>query len=455
VAAELDRWYGDGDWTHDPWFLDAEDDVFVSMGFALDARRESAANLAKLYTPEVCRAIREDPEGGYGIAVLMFHRYWPGMLIPLLEVGRDLGVVQPWDDARLLTRLTKRDQFHEAALELRVLANLQRQHYSCERVPEDSSKKTPDLRTKIGLEWHDVEIKAVHPSPVDDAAESLHQRLSRAEMHVPGFELQLLGGEAFATRATSDATGVMKEAEAIVDAFVSAASAVRDARKPGDYPAPPYGFIRAIAGPTFGSVTPVVMPELSQHRRVVKAIRLVRRAAEQLRTRRGIALIGVWRSAHLIQLADAIQAAAREEAETFRTCHMVVLVDSVPDHGAGYGSIPLALPVQVHERRPLTKAQLKFASIAAGNGRRQASFVRQAEPDEPAVELTTTRRKFTAVSLGAASLPVGGGTMKFYLDGRSPEVLATNQDCAPESAEDTGAGHAAAPSSVPSSTRRG
>ena len=129
-------WDGDCDWTHEPWFLQGEDDVFVAMGFPLAARREAAANLARLYTPTVCRAIREDPVSGYGMAILLFHSYWPGMLIPLLKVGRDLGVVAPWNDASFLTRLTKRNEFHEAAFELRVLANLRRRGYRCERVPE-------------------------------------------------------------------------------------------------------------------------------------------------------------------------------------------------------------------------------------------------------------------------------------------------------------------------------
>ena len=78
MVTGMERWESDGDWTNDPWFLESEDDVFVSMGFPLNARQESAANR---------RAIREDPGSGYGIAVLLFQRYWPGMLIPLLEVG--------------------------------------------------------------------------------------------------------------------------------------------------------------------------------------------------------------------------------------------------------------------------------------------------------------------------------------------------------------------------------
>lgn len=143
------RWDGDCDWTHEPWFLQGEDDVFDAMGFPLAARREAAANLARLFTPAACRAIREDPESGYGSVILLFYCYWPGLVIPLLEVGRDLGVVAPWNDAGLLTRLTKRNEFYEAAFELRVLANLRRRGYRCERVSESSARKTPDVRVQI------------------------------------------------------------------------------------------------------------------------------------------------------------------------------------------------------------------------------------------------------------------------------------------------------------------
>lgn len=428
VFSGLNRWEADGDWTKEPWFLESEDDVFASMGFPLEARREAAANLAKLYTPEVCRSIQEDPEGGYGIAVLLFQRYWPGMLIPLLEVGRDLGVVAPWGDPSLLRRLTKRNEFYEAALELRVLANLRRRRYRCERVPEHPSNKTPDVRVQIGLEWHDVEVKAVHPSPIDDAAEILHGRLSAGDIHVPGLNLTLASGEEFAKRANSDLHGVMKEADAIVDAFTQAASAVRAAGVPGDYPVPPYGFIRAVPGSRFGSVTPAVMPDLSQERRVVKALRLVRRAAEQLTTRRGIAIVGVWHAANLFQMAEAVQMEASKQPDAFGTCHMVVLTDSVTDETREYGSIPLALPVQVHERRQLSKAQLRFASAAAGNGRNAATFVRPAMPGEAGVAPRTTRRQVTSVSLGSVQFPTGGGRAVFHFDGRPPEVIPASRD---------------------------
>jgi hypothetical protein len=420
----------DCDWSHDPWFLRGEDDHFVAMGFPLAARRDAAANLARLYTPTVCRAIREDPVSGYGMVIFLFHCYWPGLLVPLLEVGRDLGVVAPWDDTGLLTRLTKRNEFYEAAFELRVLASLRRRGYRSERVPEDPPRKTPDLRVQIGTEWHDVEIKAVHPSPIDDAAETLHERLMMRNLLVPGLRLTLLGGEELRRRATHELAGVLKEADAIADAFAETASDIRATRKPGDYPVPGYGLIHAVPGPRFGSVTPMVMPDLSQRRRIVKAMRLARRATEQLKTRRGITLIGVWHSANLLRLAERIRAEARERPTEFRTTHMVVLVDSVTDEKReyGYGSIPVALPVQVHERRQLTKAQLRFAKAAAGDGGRDSTFVRAAKPGERGVALRTTRLPHTAVSLGSASLPVGGGTVQFYFDGRPPEVSPLDDD---------------------------
>jgi hypothetical protein len=293
---------------------------------------------------------------------------------------------------------------------------------------EHPSSKTPDIRVQIGLEWHDVEIKAVHPSPIDDAAEELHRRLSAGDMLVPGLNLTLVGNNDFASRAGTALDSIMREADAIVRAFADAASRVRTAAVPGEYEAPPYGLIRAVPGPRFGSVTPALMPELSQERRVVKAMRLVRRAAEQLTTRRGIAITGVWHAANLLDLAEAVRSEARKQPNAFRCCHMVVLIDSVTDESTGRRSIPIALPVQVHERRALTKAQLRFASAAAGDGGNQARFVRAAKPGEPGVTLRTTRRPVTSVSLGSAAMPIGGGTMTFHFDGRPPEVSPLEDD---------------------------
>lgn len=113
---------------------------------------------------------------------------------------------------------------------------------------------------------------------------------------------------------------------------------------------------------------------------------------------------------------------ARARPAEFRSAHLVVLVDSVTDEKREYGSIPIALPVQVHERRQLTKAQLRFATAAAGDGGRDSTFVRAAKPGEPSVALRTARRERTAVSLGSASVPVGGGRMRFHFDARPPEV---------------------------------
>ena len=121
---------------------------------------------------------------------------------------------------------------------------------------------------------------------------------------VPGLSLTLLSSEEFRRRATDDLDGLLTEVDSIAKAFAETASAVRTTGQPGDYQVPGYGLIRAVPGPPFGSVTPMVMPDLSQGRRIVKAMRLVRRAAEQLKTRRGIALIGVWHSANLLHLAE-------------------------------------------------------------------------------------------------------------------------------------------------------
>lgn len=89
MATEL----GAGEWAEPPWFALEHDDVFTAMGFPLAARQVAALHLKRVFTPEVCREIAADPERSNGPVITLFQRCWPGLLIPLLEVGRDLGIV--------------------------------------------------------------------------------------------------------------------------------------------------------------------------------------------------------------------------------------------------------------------------------------------------------------------------------------------------------------------------
>lgn len=402
MGEELENW-ARGDWSERPWFALEDDDVFTAMGFPLQDRRDAAAHLNRVFTPKVCREIAADPKRGYGSVICLFHPCWPGLLIPLLEVGRDLGIVDPWADAALLKRLTRRDTFHETAFELRVLANLIRASYRAKRIPEDPSSRTPDLEVHVGLDKYELELKGVSDSPIDAAADVVSESLVGATLFVPGLHLELRGSESLSARAFEKLNAVLAEIPQIVAAFEACSAAIRQGGgKPGVYEVPEYGAIHAIPGPAGGSVTPVVLPDLPAAKRTNKLVRLARDASRQFTQRRGVAVLGVRRSADMLQVAEAIKTAAAEAPAAFTKCHMVVLVDDVRDPVRDYGSIPLALPVQVHARRQVSRAQERLAAVAAGRGGRNALFIRPARPGEPGLGMGTVRRAMTSTVIGSA-----------------------------------------------------
>lgn len=400
VDDELQSW-ARGEWAEPPWFTLEDDELFTAMGFRLEARKEAAVHLRGVFTPDVCREIAADPKRGNGPVITLFQRSWPGLLIPFLEVGRDLGTVQPWSDPALLKRLERRATFRETAFELRVLANVIRAGYRAKRIPENPSHRTPDLEVQVGLDTYELELKGVSDSPIDEAADAVSEALLRAEVIVGGLHLELRGSEELSARTFENLNAVLAELPHIVGAFEACCTAIRESGgKPGVYQVPGYGMIHAIPGPVDGSVTPVVLPDLPAEKRVNKVIRLVRDASRQFTQRRGIAVVGVRRSAHMLEAAEAIQAAAAEHPAAFAKCHMVVLVDDLRDPVRDYGSIPLALPVQVHARRQMSRAQERLAAVAAGRGGRSAQFIRAARPGELGVQVGTVRRAMTSTVIG-------------------------------------------------------
>ncbi|MBI5066941.1 MAG: hypothetical protein HZB56_01790 [Deltaproteobacteria bacterium] len=390
------------DWSASPWFTQGEDEIFTAMGFPLHARRDAVAHLRRVFTTEVCREIAVDPKRFYGKAALFFQECWPGLLVPLLDVGTDLGVTQPWSDEGLLKRLTRRATFDDAAFELRVLSNLLRGRYPARRIPEAPPQKTPDLEVQVGLDRYEVELKAVNDSPLDVAAETINEQLLRADVIAPGLHLELRGSEELAERAFEDLDGVLAEARAVVAAYEACVSGIRrEGAKPGVYEAPPYGTIHAVSGPEGGSVTPVVLPALPDYKRINKLVRLVRDACRQFSRRKGVAVVGVHRTADMLDTSEAIKAAAAADPAAFSKCQMVVLVDSVKDPNREYGAIPLVVAVQVHARRELSKALVRMAAVAAGRRGRSASFIRRTLPGEEGFAMGTVRRAMTAATIPA------------------------------------------------------
>lgn len=365
------------------------------------ARQDAAVHLKRVFTPEVCREIAADPKRGNGSVITLFHQVWPGLVLPLLEVGSDLGIVQPWGDPLLLKRLARRDTFRETAFELRVLANLIRAGYQATRIPEVHARRTPDLEVRLGLDRYELELKGVSDSPIDEAADAVSEALLHRDVIVGGLHLELRGSDKLSARAFEDLKGVLVDLPQIAAAFEGAVAAIRaSGGMPGVYEVPGYGSIHAIPGPVGGSVTPVVLPDLPVAKRVNKLVRLVRDASRQFTRRPGIAVVAVRRTAHMLDAAEAVKAAAAEDPDAFAKCHMVVLVDDVKDPVLDYGSIPLALPVQVHARRQMSRAQERLAAVVGGRGGRAARFIRPALPGEQVIPMGIVKRAMTSVVIG-------------------------------------------------------
>lgn len=102
----------------------------------------------------------------------------------------------------------------------------------------------------------------------------------------------------------------------------------------------------------------------------------------------------------MLEAAEAIRAAAAGDSAAFAKCHMAVLVDDIRDPVLDYGSIPLALPVQVHARRQMSRAQERLAAVVAGRGGRAAQFIRAARPGDPVLQMGTVKRAMTSTVIG-------------------------------------------------------
>lgn len=234
------------------------------------------------------------------------------------------------------------------------------------------------------------------------AADVVSESLVGTKLFVPGLHLELRGSEQLSARAFADLGGVLADVPNILVAFEECAERIRHSgARPGVYDASTYGTIHAIQGPAGGSVTPVVLPDLPATKRINKLVRLARDASRQFTQRRGVAVLAVRRSADMLEVGEAIKAAAAEDPTAFAKCHMVVLVDDIRDPVRDYGSIPLALPVQVHARRQMSRAQERLATVAAGRGGRNALFVRPAQPGEPGVAMGTVKRAMTSTVIGS------------------------------------------------------
>src|SRR5712691_8453478 len=135
MQERLCREFHEGDWSQDPWWLRPDDEKwFTEHGWPLVRRRAAVPGLKKLYPPSVCRDLLLQPWHG-GLVYLLFQRYFPWFITPMLEAAENWQEIAPQKDKKLLRALRDRDEFSSALFELSIWANLNRHGYRPEREP--------------------------------------------------------------------------------------------------------------------------------------------------------------------------------------------------------------------------------------------------------------------------------------------------------------------------------
>jgi len=417
-------WDGDADLSKEvPWFLTGHDAEFEELGFPRERRERAFRGLLKLYPPEVCREIRDGGKYDLGIVLLLFMPYFPSMVDDLLEVGCDVEAVQPWHDHNLLHRLRRWDGYPEAALELKVQANLARAGIKAERVPESPRRKTPEFR--IAGERDDllVEVKLVNNPHLHELAKELGSAIQCRTGSIAGFNLRLLGNESLSERALDYAqhAALLGEQDAIATAFSSCVDRLRQSGcVPGTFDAPPYGCVVATQEPGLGSVTADPLPDLPDEKRAARVVRLIKEAAAQLTAGQGIAVIGLYHAADPFLVEDVLRREEKREPRIFGRCRSVVLCDRLDGPGE-YDSTPVFFAFPGRAYRSVTKEHLRLAEIVAGDERRRARHLPRPEEGQPRIRLDTKRRRMTAFKLAHVELKGPGHGVSVFFDGRPPE----------------------------------
>jgi len=426
MSEGFDRWEGDGNWQAAPWFM-GENRQLDQWGYSIAVRRRAIAGLARIYTPDVCRAIRdEDIKTAFGPIISLFVPGWPGLVVPLLDLGLNLDVVESISpNDRLGKRLTRRAEFTSAAFEIRIWASLKRGRYPVERIPEGSDA-TPDFLVEVGAQLYDIEVKLAHQSDADEADADLSERLRFALPHIPRLHLRLEGTAELAARVldAEERPELRAEFDRIVSAFARVAEEIKRAGgTPGVYDVPPYGAIYAVLEPGHGSISSEVLPDLPARKKAARVARLVRREAmPQLRGERpGIVVVGVFRSADVNLVEDALLGDGTQPVD-HRCCRAVVLVDHVkPPNSGPEDGFPVVYPFSTSRLVQLDRAELALATVLGADVRRRAQLIDRAAPGEAGFALDSSRRVVTSVCVGQAAYEPNS-TLAFRFDGTPPTV---------------------------------
>lgn len=376
---DLEKDYNNGDWTVDPWFLQEEISLLEQMGFPLSLRHKAAQELRMLYTPEVCRSSLS--RKWYGALVFnLFKQTVPWFLIPLLRVGLDAEIAQPWEDLDLLSKLRNRETFEAAAYELSVWANLKRFGFEFEREPPTATASRPDFSVRLGTQTYFLELKTVEMSDAENLAQEFQNLflLSLAPFFA-GWTCIIEPSEALAQGVDSQVgrDQLREDQQRIVAAFVTKAFELQKLRTPGAQTVPPFGTIELVpsADPKQWAIDIRLVAEVDPLKKAARVCRTIKDAAGQLsQAGRSIILVRLDSFADFQLIRSNLTERIKREPERYRHCDLVLLHARGRLDGTDGEVVPFIHPISMPWHHVTPEQKRLGEQLLYQEGRNSLSF---------------------------------------------------------------------------------
>jgi len=212
--------FGDFDWRRDCWFTKLPEGIELPSGrrFSNAELCAAAEQLAKLYTPEVCRQVIQTGPPGFGVMYLFVHMI--PHIVPMIRLGLHLRDAAPISNS-LAKRLCVGAEHHAAAWEVRTLAVLRRAGVEVDHEP--FGKAGPDFRVLWDHREYFVEAKLVWLSDADRLGRDFERAVMEALIGLDSLSVVVRLSPA-ARNLFKDAAGrqyLQKEGRRIIDEIVS------------------------------------------------------------------------------------------------------------------------------------------------------------------------------------------------------------------------------------------
>jgi hypothetical protein len=322
-------------WGDQPWFLDKLppelDKGLAFFGFPRERRELQTPALKRLLSAEACQHLVRSP-WGRSVIVGLYQTFIPYVL-PVLQLGLDLAIAQPWDDERLVNRLLVQEEHRGAVIELAAWAALAQagEPFSFEREPNGRGESKPDFLVRAGDESWFVEVKASSTSTPEVRASELEWALMPcvADLQADGKTVTVRGTEAIASvLSDEDRHGELPAVcERAVVALETCAKGLRDsAFVAGDYPAADLLIVH-VEDAVDAFVEFALWDGQTPQKQATRLIRLVRDAALQVpEGSRAVVLLDVGGFTQLDVLASEFNRTLGQDADVGRYAPIRALI---------------------------------------------------------------------------------------------------------------------------------